>query len=84
MKPEDAAAALGNLDYDTAILILQKMDEGVVGQVLSKMDPSQAARITQLLFEGTQHRVTMPTDRLQGTAANAEVLPEEQPEEVEQ
>ena len=70
MKAEEAAQALGNLDYDTAILILQKMDEGAVGQILAKMDPSQAAQITQLLFEGTQSRVVLPSDLMQGRDAN--------------
>ncbi|MBR1858817.1 MAG: magnesium transporter MgtE [Selenomonadaceae bacterium] len=70
MKAEEAAQALGNLDYDTAILILQKMDEGAVGQILAKMDPSQAAQITQLLFEGTQSRVVLPSDLMQGREAN--------------
>ena len=80
MKAEEAAEALGYLDYDTAILILQKMDEEAVGQVLAKMDPGQAAQITQLLFEGRQRRVTLPTDIAQGRQANEEV-PEEYNEE---
>ena len=79
MKAEEAAEALGYVDLDTAILILQKMDEGVVGQVLAKMDPGQAAQITQMLFEGTQRRVVLPSDLMQGRQAN-----EEQPNEYEE
>ena len=65
MKAEEAANALGYVDLDTAILILQKMDEDAVGQVLAKMDPGQAAQITQMLFEGTQRRVGVTSDMLQ-------------------
>ena len=63
MKAPDAAEALGYVDVDTAVLILQKMSEDAVGQILAQMDPTQAAQLTQMLFEGTQRRVVSPTDR---------------------
>ena len=62
MKPEEAARALESLSLDTTVLIMQKMDEGTAGQVLAKMNPAQAAQVTQLLFEGTQQRLPMPPE----------------------
>lgn len=61
MKPEDAAKALDGVEQETVILILQKMNEGNVANILSKMEPLVAAQITQRLFEGTQRRVPSPT-----------------------
>ncbi len=55
MSPEEAAKALDSVNIDTVALILQRMDEGNAGQVLAKMDPLQAAQITQIMFDG-QHR----------------------------
>ena len=60
MKPEDAAKALDGVEPDTVVLILQKMNEASAANVLSKMEPLMAAQITQMLFEGTQQRVTTP------------------------
>ena len=60
MKPDEAANALVNMDLDTAVMILQKMNEANVGQILAKMDAYQAAQISQMLFEGTQSRVSLP------------------------
>ena len=57
MKPEEAAKALGDVNLDTVVLILQKMDESNAGQIIAKMDPSRAARVTQMLFDGQQRRV---------------------------
>lgn len=57
MKPEEAAQALDGVEMDTVVLILQKMSEDSAAQVLAKMEPIQAARLTQMLFEGTQRRV---------------------------
>ena len=64
MKPEDAANALINVDWDTTVLILQRMSEDSVAQVLSKMDPEIAAQLTEMLFAGTQRRVTTPYDTM--------------------
>lgn len=63
MKAPDAAEALGYVEVDTAVLILQKMSEDAVGQILAQMEPTQAAQLTQMLFEGTQRRVVSPSDR---------------------
>lgn len=57
MKPEEAAKALGDVNLDTVVLILQKMDESNAGQIIAKMDPSRAARVTQMMFDGQQRRV---------------------------
>ena len=64
MKPEDAANALINVDWDTTVLILQRMSEDSVAQVLSKMEPEAAAQLTDMLFAGTQRRVTTPYDTM--------------------
>ena len=64
MKPEDAANALINVDWDTTVLILQRMSEDSVAQVLSKMEPEAAAQLTEMLFAGTQRRVTTPYDTM--------------------
>ena len=60
MKPEEAAQALDGVELDTVVLILQKMSEDAAAQVLAKMEPIQAARLTQMLFEGTQRRLPTP------------------------
>lgn len=62
MKPEEAAKALSDVNLDTVVLILQKMDESNAGQVIAKMDPSKAARVTQMMFDGQQRRLTLPGD----------------------
>lgn len=62
MKPEEAAKALNDVSLDTVVLILQKMNEANAGQVIAKMDPAKAARITQMLFDGQQRRLTLPSD----------------------
>lgn len=62
MKPEEAAKALNDVSLDTVVLILQKMNEANAGQVIAKMDPSKAARVTQMLFDGQQRRLTLPSD----------------------
>lgn len=62
MKPEEAAKALSDVSLDTVVLILQKMDESNAGQVIAKMEPATAARITQMMFDGQQRRLTLPSD----------------------
>lgn len=64
MKPEAAANALINVDWDTTVLILQRMSEDSVAQILSKMAPETAAQITEMLFAGNQRRVTTPYDTM--------------------
>ena len=66
MKPEAAANALINVDWDTTVLILQRMSEDSVAQILAKMEPEAAAQITEMLFAGTQRRVTTPSDTMRG------------------
>ena len=60
MKPDEAAKALGDVNIDTVVSILQKMDESNAGQIIAKMDPSRAARVTQMLFDGQQRRTYVP------------------------
>ncbi len=62
MKPEEAAKALSDVSLDTVVLILQKMDESNAGQVIAKMEPATAARVTQMMFDGQQRRLTLPGD----------------------
>ena len=74
MKPEEAANALVNVDWDTTVLILQRMNEDSVAQVLAKMEPEVAAQITEMLFAGNQRRVTTPYDTMRDESV---VQPEE-------
>lgn len=74
MKPEEAANALINVDWDTTVLILQRMSEDAVAQVLAKMEPEIAAQLTEMLYRGTQRRVTTPSD----TMRNEPITPPEQ------
>ena len=64
MKPEQAANALINVDWDTTVLIFQRMSEDSVAQILAKMEPEAAAQLTEMLYAGTQRRVTTPSDTL--------------------
>ena len=70
MKPEAAANALINVDWDTTVLIFQRMSEDSVAQILSKMEPEAAAQLTEMLFAGTQRRVTTPYDTMRGEPVN--------------
>ena len=74
MKPEQAANALVNVDWDTTVLIFQRMSEDSVAQILAKMEPEAAAQLTEMLYAGTQRRVTTPSD----TMRNEPVTPPEQ------
>ena len=74
MKPQEAADALVNVDWDTTVLIFQRMNEEAVAQILAKMEPSAAAQLTEMLYAGTQRRVTTPYD----TMRNEPVTPLEQ------
>ena len=62
MKADAAAEALGNLDADMAVLILQKMEDDSAAQILAKMDPVIAARLTQMMFNGVNHQVAVPSE----------------------
>lgn len=74
MKPEQAANALVNVDWDTTVLIFQRMSEESVAQILAKMEPEAAAQLTEMLYAGTQRRVTLPSD----TMRNEPITPAEQ------
>ena len=74
MKPEQAANALINVDWDTTVLIFQRMSEEAVANILAKMEPEAAAQLTEMLYAGTQRRVTTPSDTMQ----NEPVTPTEQ------
>jgi len=62
MKPKDAAEALDALDDDLAVTILQKMDEGTAAKVLSEFEPAKAARLTQIIYEGTRKKLQTAAD----------------------
>jgi flagellar motility protein MotE (MotC chaperone) len=64
MKPEQAANALINVDWDTTVLIFQRMSEESVANILAKMEPEAAAQLTEMLYAGTQRRVTTPADTM--------------------
>ncbi len=64
MKPEQAANALVNVDWDTTVLIFRRMSEDSVAQILAKMEPEAAAQLTEMLYAGTQRRVTTPSDTM--------------------
>ena len=70
MKPEAAANALINVDWDTTILIFQRMNEDSVAQILAKMEPEIAAQLTEMLYRGTQRRVTTPSDTMRNEPVN--------------
>ena len=70
MKPEAAANALINADWDTTILIFQRMNEDSVAQILAKMEPEVAAQLTEMLYAGTQRRVTTPSDTMRNEPVN--------------
>ena len=64
MRPQEAANALINVDWDTTVLIFQRMSEDSVAQILAKMEPEAAAQLTEMLYAGTQRRVTTPYDTM--------------------
>lgn len=78
MKPDAAANALINVDWDTTILIMQSMSEDSVAQILSKMEPEAAAQLTEMLYAATQRRVTTPSDTMRNEpVTTAEEVPNE-------
>ncbi len=62
MKPQEAADAMAALDDDLTVAILQKMDESNAAKTLGKMEPDKTARLTKLMYEGKQQKLTLPTD----------------------
>ncbi|HCB94176.1 MAG TPA: magnesium transporter MgtE [Selenomonas sp.] len=61
MKPQEAADAMASLDDDLTVSILQSMDEGNAAKTLAKMEPEKTARLTKLMYEGKQQKLTTPT-----------------------
>ena len=62
MKPKDAAEAMDALDDDLAVTILQRMEEGTASKVLSEFEPAKAARLTQIIYEGTKKNLQTAAD----------------------
>lgn len=62
MKPKDAAEAMDSLDDDLCIAILQRMEEGNAAKVLSQFEASKTARLTQIMYEGTQKKMNTEDD----------------------
>ena len=87
MKPKDAAEAMDALDDDLAVTILQRMDEGTAAKVLSEFEPAKAARLTQIIYEGTKKNLQTAADierqleaearQGEGTEAKPEAAPAE-------
>lgn len=67
MKPADAAKVMETLDIDLCIAILQRMDESNAAKVITAFEPSRAAEITQIIYEGTPRRAA----KARSAAANA-------------
>ena len=67
MKPADAAKVMETLDIDLCIAILQRMDESNAAKVITAFEPSRAAEITQIIYEGTPRRAA----KARNAAANA-------------
>jgi len=62
MKPKDAAEAMDALDDDLAVTILQRMEEGTASKVLAEFEPAKAARLTQIIYEGTKKKLQTAAD----------------------
>ena len=62
MKPKDAAKAMDELDDDMCIAILQRMDEAVVAKIMTEFDEGKTARITRIMYAGTQKEVNTEED----------------------
>ena len=62
MKPKDAAKAMDELDDDLCIAILQRMDESNAAKVLSEFEAGKTARLTQIMYEGTQKQLNTEED----------------------
>ena len=62
MKPKDAAKAMDGLDDDMCIAIMQRMDEAVVAKIMTEFDEAKTARITKIMYAGTQKEVNTEDD----------------------
>ena len=79
MKPADAAAAMDELDDDLCIAILQRMDEGQAAKILAQFEASKTARLTKIMYEGKQKKLTSPSDVEQMTQQGQDAAGGEQP-----
>ena len=70
MKPQEAADAMKDLDDDLTAAILQRMEESQAAKVLAKFDSARAAQIAEVIYAGTQKKMTLPED-LQGNGENS-------------
>ncbi len=50
MKPEEVVKIMDNLDNETILLILTKLERNQAGEIMAQMEPQRAALITQLLL----------------------------------
>ena len=78
MKPADAAAAMDEHD-DLCIAILQRMDEGQAAKILAQFEASKTARLTKIMYEGKQKKLTSPSDVEQMTQQGQDAAGGEQP-----
>ncbi|MBR2216287.1 MAG: magnesium transporter MgtE [Selenomonadaceae bacterium] len=62
MKPQEAAKAMESMEDDLVVRILQTMDEAQAAKVMGKLDADRAAQLSQMIFEGTQRAIRLPTD----------------------
>lgn len=81
MKPKDAAKALASLDDDMCIAILQRMDEGTVAKIMSEFEESKTARITQIMYAGTQKEVNTEADIRRMLEEKAQQQNEQEPQQ---
>ena len=69
MKPQEAADAMKNLDDDLTAAILQRMEESQAAKILAKFDSAKVSQIVEIIYAGTQKKMTLPED-LQGNGEN--------------
>ncbi len=62
MKPQDAAEAMDALDDDLTVTILQRMDESTAAKVMAEFEPAKAARLTELIYQGTRKKMQTAAD----------------------
>jgi flagellar protein FlbB len=52
MKPDEAVAIMAQLDNDTVLAILNKMEEEQVAKILALFDPKRSANLTKEMLKG--------------------------------
>ena len=58
-----------NLDDDLTAAILQRMEESQAAKILAKFDSAKVSQIVEIIYAGTQKKMTLPED-LQGNGEN--------------